>query len=119
MVCGASGVGKTTLARTLNAPTTLFMDLEAGDAAIEGHPIDVVRPRTWAECRDLACFLGGPNPSLADDQPYSRITLQLCGADLWGYFRGMEEVRYSVCGLYHRSRAFVLSVVLTTARGAV
>ena len=51
VVCGASGVGKTTLARTLNAPTTLFMDLEAGDAAIEGHPIDVVRPRTWAEFR--------------------------------------------------------------------
>ena len=56
VVCGASGVGKTTLARTLNPSTTLFMDLEAGDAAIEGCAIDVVRPRTWAECRDLACF---------------------------------------------------------------
>jgi len=72
VVCGQSGVGKTTLARTLNPSTTLFMDLEAGDAAIEGHPIDVVRPRTWMECRDLACFLGGANPSLSDDQPYSQ-----------------------------------------------
>ena len=72
VVCGASGVGKTTLARTLNPATTLFMDLEAGDAAIENFPIDVVRPRTWAECRDLACFLGGPNPSLSEDQPYSQ-----------------------------------------------
>ncbi len=44
VVCGQSGVGKTTLARTLNPDTTLFMDLEAGDSAIEGHPIDVIRP---------------------------------------------------------------------------
>jgi hypothetical protein len=72
VVCGQSGVGKTTLARTLNPNTTLFMDLEAGDAAIEGHPIDVVRPQTWAECRDMACYIGGPNPSLSEEQPYSQ-----------------------------------------------
>ena len=29
VVCGQSGVGKTTLARTLDPDTTLFMDLEA------------------------------------------------------------------------------------------
>lgn len=72
VVCGQSGVGKTTLARTLNGGSTLFMDLEAGDAAIEGFPIDVIRPQTWSECRDLACFLGGPNPGLSEDQPYSQ-----------------------------------------------
>lgn len=89
VVCGASGVGKTTLARTLVPETTLFMDLEAGDAAIEGHPIDVVRPRTWTECRDLACFLGGSNPSIAEDQPYSQAhydyVAQLYGdgGDVW------------------------------------
>jgi len=73
VVCGQSGVGKTTLARTLDADTTLFMDLEAGDAAIEGWPIDVIRPKTWSECRDFACFLGGGNPSLTDDQAYSQV----------------------------------------------
>ena len=72
VVCGASGVGKTTLAKTLDPKTTLFMDLEAGDAAIEGHPIDVIRPQTWAECRDFACYLGGGNPSLHEDQCYSQ-----------------------------------------------
>ena len=72
VICGQSGVGKTTLARTLPEGTALFMDLEAGDAAIEGHKIDVIRPTTWAECRDMACFLGGPNPALAEDQPYSQ-----------------------------------------------
>ena len=72
VVCGASGVGKTTLATTLDPKSTLFMDLEAGDAAIEGHPIDVIRPQTWSECRDFACYLGGGNPSLHEDQCYSQ-----------------------------------------------
>ena len=55
------GVGKTSLVRTLDMEKTLFMDLEAGDAAIEGCKVDVIRPRTWQECRDFACFLGGGN----------------------------------------------------------
>lgn len=71
VVCGQSGVGKTTLAKTLDPGSTLFMDLEAGDSAIEGHPIDVIRPRTWQECRDFACFLGGGNPALSEDACYS------------------------------------------------
>lgn len=72
VICGKSGVGKTTLARTMDSDATLFMDLEAGDAAIEGWPVDVIRPRTWVECRDFACFIGGFNPSLSDDQSYSK-----------------------------------------------
>jgi hypothetical protein len=72
VICGPSGVGKTTLARTLDAASTLFIDLEAGDAAIQGCPIDVMRPQSWQECRDLACFIGGANPALAEDQPYSQ-----------------------------------------------
>lgn len=70
-VFGPSGVGKTTLLRTLRSSTTLFFDLEAGDLAIEGLAIDTIRPRTWRECRDFAVFIGGPNPALRKDQPYS------------------------------------------------
>jgi hypothetical protein len=72
VVCGQSGVGKTSLARTLDPSKTLFMDLEAGDAAIEGVAIDVIRPRTWQECRDFAVFLGGANPSLGEEATYSQ-----------------------------------------------
>ena len=72
VICGQSGVGKTSLARTLDPSKTLFMDLEAGDAAIEGVAIDVIRPRTWQECRDFAVFLGGPNPSLGEEATYSQ-----------------------------------------------
>lgn len=62
-IFGKSGIGKTSLLWTLDAETTLFMDLEAGDLAIEGWPGDTVRPRTWPECRDFAVFIGGPNPA--------------------------------------------------------
>lgn len=70
-IFGKSGIGKTSLLWTLDAATTLFMDLEAGDLAIEGWPGDTIRPRTWKECRDFAIFIGGPNPALRDSQPYS------------------------------------------------
>ena len=81
-IFGKPGAGKTSLLWTLLSSTaqmppaapacsTLFIDLEAGDLAIEGWPGDTLRPRTWAECRDFAVFIGGPNPSFRDDQPYS------------------------------------------------
>ena len=70
-IFGGSGQGKTSLLWTLLASTTLFMDLEAGDLAVEGWGGDTVRPRTWQECRDFAAFIGGPNPALRDEQPYS------------------------------------------------
>lgn len=67
LIGGVSGVGKTSLLRTLNPERTLFWDLEAGDIAVKDVPVDAVRARTWKECRNLACFLGGPNPNLDDN----------------------------------------------------
>ena len=72
-IFGKSGIGKTSLLWTLDAQLTLFFDLEAGDLAIEGWPGDTIRPRTWAECRDFAVFIGGPNPALRKDQIYSQV----------------------------------------------
>ena len=72
VILGKSGIGKTTLLLTLAAETTLFMDMEAGDLAVEGWPGDTLRPRTWQECRDFAVFIGGPNPALRDDQSFSQ-----------------------------------------------
>ena len=71
VIFGKSGIGKTSLLMTLDPSTTLFIDLEAGDLAVEQWPGDTIRPRTWEECRDLAVFIGGPNPALRDDQAYS------------------------------------------------
>lgn len=71
-ILGISGIGKTSLLWTLETASTLFFDLEAGDLAVNEWQGDIIRPRTWPECRDLACFISGPNPALKDDQPYSQ-----------------------------------------------
>jgi len=71
-IFGKSGIGKTSLLWTLEPESTLFFDLEAGDLAIEGWSGDSIRPKTWQECRDFAVFIGGPNPALREDQPYSQ-----------------------------------------------
>lgn len=72
LVVGPAGVGKTSLLRTLDPNTTLFVDLEAGDLSVQDVPADTMRPKTWDECRDLAAFLGGPNPALPAESPYSQ-----------------------------------------------
>ena len=89
-IFGMSGIGKTSLLWTLDAETTLFFDLEAGDLAIEGLEIDAVRPRTWQECRDFAVFIGGPNPALRDDQAYSTCHYQAV-CERFGDPKAMEK----------------------------
>jgi len=74
LIVGPSGVGKTSLLRSLSSAmlaSTLFVDVEAGDIAVADLPVASVRPRTWAECRDLACVLGGFNPALPANVAYS------------------------------------------------
>jgi flagellar biosynthesis GTPase FlhF len=71
VIFGPSGIGKTSLLNTLAAERTLFVDLEAGDLAVQDWPGDAIRPKTWQEFRDFAVFLGGPNPALRDEQPFS------------------------------------------------
>jgi hypothetical protein len=76
---GPSGVGKTTLARTLDPQRTLFVDLEAGTLAIQdwaGDVLDMRKAATalgchpWELSRALALFVGGADPSDATG-PYS------------------------------------------------
>ena len=85
-IFGKSGIGKTSLLWTLDAERTLFMDLEAGDLAIEGWTGDSIRPRTWTECRDFAVFIGGPNPALRD------VVLSRFSSGLFRAMFAMKEI---------------------------
>jgi AAA domain len=71
LIVGPAGVGKTSLLRTVVFPTTLFIDIEAGDLSVQDVPVDTIRIDDWPTARDLACRIGGPNPSYPATACYS------------------------------------------------
>src|SRR5215472_8119667 len=74
LVIGPSGIGKTSLLRTMPPEmlaSTLFVDIEAGDIAVADLPIASVRPQRWQDCQNIACAIGGPNTALTPISVYS------------------------------------------------
>src|SRR5258708_4587751 len=82
LIVGPAGVGKTSLLRTLNPDRTLFVDVEAGDLSVLDLPIDTTRTDDWPTARDLACRIGGPNPSFSPTACYSQAHYQGVGGAL-------------------------------------
>jgi hypothetical protein len=82
LIVGPTGVGKTSLLRTLDPASVLFVDIEAGDLPIQDLPLDSVRVDDWATARDLACRIGGPNPSFAPTACYSQAHYEAVGGEL-------------------------------------
>jgi hypothetical protein len=81
VLTGISGIGKTSQLWTLDPAHTLFLNLEAGELAVQGWPGDEIRIRDWGRARDLACWIGGANPAMHEDQPYSRQDFErVCAA---------------------------------------
>jgi AAA domain len=90
LIVGPAKIGKTSLLRTVDPARTLFLDLEAGDLAVKDLPIPTLRPQTWDECRNLACFLTGPNPSLPPTACYSPAHFEAVRSD----FESMQLERF-------------------------
>jgi hypothetical protein len=82
LVVGPAGVGKTSLLRTLDTAGTLFLDGEAGDLAVQDVPVDTLRVDDWPTARDLACRIGGPNPSYPATACYSQAHFDGVGGAL-------------------------------------
>lgn len=72
LIAGRYGVGKTSLLRTLDPSSVLFIDGERGDLAVQDVPADAMRPDTWPELKHLAAFIGGPNPAFPAEASYSQ-----------------------------------------------
>jgi GTPase SAR1 family protein len=82
LIVGPTGVGKTSLLRTLNSSTTLFVDIEAGDLSVQNVPVDTIRIGDWPAARDLACRIGGPDPSYPPTACYSTAHYEAVGGEL-------------------------------------
>jgi len=82
LIVGPAGVGKTSLLRTLNPDRVLFVDIEAGDLSVQDLAVDTVRVDDWASARDLACRIGGPNPSFSPTACYSEAHFNGVGGAL-------------------------------------
>jgi hypothetical protein len=89
-----AGWGKTYQARTLDAETTLFIDLEAGTLALNGDREDgadawrgsivsvreeaaKINVHPWEFARALVCLLGGADPAAAPGTPYAADQLAI------------------------------------------
>jgi hypothetical protein len=75
LITGPTGVGKTSLLKTLRSEllsTTLLVDLEAGDLPVADLPVASLRPQRWTDLRDLGVAIGGPNPARAPGSSYSQ-----------------------------------------------
>lgn len=62
-IFGPSGVGKTSLLKSLPSAETLCIDLEAGMKSVQDWPGDSIPVRTFADALDIGCLVGGVNPS--------------------------------------------------------
>jgi hypothetical protein len=82
LIVGPTGVGKTTQLRTLDTASTLFVDIEAGDLAVQDLHVDTIRVDDWTTARDLACRIGGPNSSFPASAAYSSAHYTACGGAL-------------------------------------
>src|SRR5262245_24328517 len=52
VIAGPTGVGKTSLLRTVNAGRALLLDSEAGDLSIQDVPVATIRLDDWQIARD-------------------------------------------------------------------
>jgi len=104
VIIGKSDAGKTTLARTLPAEETLFVDLEAGTKALGDWRGEVIKVREvatqlgvhpWQLSRALACVMCGPDPAADPNDwgnPYSKCNYDayctaLGGANIFDRFK--------------------------------
>jgi AAA domain len=68
-IFGVSGVGKTSLLKTLPPQETFCIDLEAGMKSVQDWPGDSISVRSFADALDIACLVGGVDPA-ADEKTF-------------------------------------------------
>ena len=89
LLVGPTGIGKTSLLRTLpDLDRVLFVESEAGDLAVLDLKVPMIRIDDWQTARDLACRIGGPNPSFPPTACYSQAHFEAVG----GWLPGLDKI---------------------------
>jgi len=89
LIIGPTGVGKTSLLRTLPDPSAaLLIDIEAGDLSILDLPVPTVRIDDFESARNLAVRLGGANLSFPATAAYSREHFESVG----GWLPNLDQI---------------------------
>jgi len=91
VIAGRAKVGKTSTLLTLPEAETLALDLEAGLSAVAGRwRGDSIPLRSWGDTIDIVCLLGGPDPSKAPDETFSKAHYD----HVVGIASGIDAARY-------------------------
>ena len=90
----------------MKSTATLFVDVEAGDLAVLDLPVPTVRVDDWRIARDLACRIGGPNPSFPPTACYSPAHFEAIG----GYLENLDFYRNYLRRLHNRDYTSFVSL---------
>ena len=92
LIMGPTGIGKTSLLKTIPPAaldSVLLAEAESGDLCLQGLPLNMVRIETWEDARNLACRVGGPNPSFLPEMAYSQAHFNAIG----GWWPELEKLK--------------------------
>lgn len=113
-IFGPSGVGKTTLLKSLPPEQTVCLDLEAGMKSVQDWPGASIPVRSFIDFRDLVVLIGGADPAADPSAWYSAQHLQHVRGIYAG--SGLEEFLASKSIVFVDSITDLTRQVMTYAR---
>lgn len=107
-IFGPSGAGKTSLLKTLPAEATLCVDLEAGMKSVQDWPGDSIPIRRWLDAVNIACLIGGVDPSAEPSAFFSE-----------GHYQHVAETYPDLVGLIASKRIVFVDSITDLTRQAM
>jgi hypothetical protein len=105
---GQTGVGKTTLLKTLPPQETLCLDLEAGMKSVQDWPGHSIPVRTFADAVDIACLIGGVDPAADPNAFFSQ-----------GHFQHVCQIYPDLVGMIAAKRIVFVDSITDLTRQAM
>ena len=107
-IFGPSGAGKTSLLKTLPPGETLCIDFEAGMKSVQDWPGDSIPVRTFADAIDIACLVGGVDPSADPNSFFSE-----------GHYQHLSQAYADLLGMIAAKRIIFVDSITDLTRQAM